>query len=312
MKNTPRHNFACLLFSATFLYGVFFVPHFFQTGNLYNIVLSTAVYGIVALGMMLILLGGAIDLSLGMQVAVASIVACRATACWGFELGILFTIIIGALIGWLNGAAVVLIHAAPVVTTLGSLTVLHGLGYILADAGENNGAIPVLRQLYHTSFGGFIPVPLLIFFLAFAGISILLKKTEWGANLYAIGGSVDACHMAGVPAGRVCRTAFLLAGICAATGGVLFASQMNTGSVILGENLNLIVLSSCVLGGISVVGGRGAPIGLVCGVAAIQVIQNIMSLYAIAASTQLLITGMILLITLVTDKRLQKRKEIVK
>ena len=200
-------------------------------------------------------------------------------------------------------------NAAPMVTTLGTLSVLQGTGYILAGAGgESGGAIPTLRQLFHSVSLGFVPTPMLIFLLTLLAAVVLLKKTALGASIYAMGGSAEACLMAGVPVRRICRVVFFLAGVCAAISGVLFASQMNTGSVVLGENLNLMVLSSCVVGGVSVVGGQGDPLRMISGVAAIQVIQNIMSLYAVAASTQLLITGLILVLILVFDRKLQGRK----
>ncbi len=305
MKRFFKGNYVFFLFAAAFLAGVIWVPYFTRPGNLMNLLLSSSIYAIVGIGTTFVLLTGAVDLSIGMQVAFSSILACLATGALGFFPGLVITLLCGALVGFINGSAINLLGVNPMIISLGSMSILRGLGLIASGKGVVCSD-PLLSGLF-TSRLGFMPVPVLLFLIIFALAFVLLRYTRLGISFYVIGGNPGAGRMAGIAVGKVRLAAFMLSGVLAALMGVLLASRMNTGSVTLGDDMTVSIISSCVIGGISTTGGKGKLLKMCFGVGLIQTINNIMSLLAVVASAQLLITGLVLVLVLLIDRLLQSR-----
>lgn len=297
-----RNNIFVLLF-VLLLFAILFVPHFSKAGNLYHLLLNTSNYGIAAVGMSLLLISGTIDISYGMQVALHSILVCYFTSAFGFFPGIVLTLLAGGIIGLLNYFLIWALRETSLFVTLGTMLILKGVGSFLTNRFPAKATDPMLCALYGSTVGP-IPFPILLFLLIAVGAVILLRRTRLGIGIYVAGGNAEAGKMAGLAMNHVRCTVFLLAGFCAALTGILVASHMNTGSILLGENFNLITLSSCVIGGISVSGGQGSLPRMFCGVLFIQIIQNILSLLSVPGSAQLFLTGIIVILVLLLDRNL--------
>lgn len=309
MKRFLREYYVLILFVLVFLTGVFRVPYFIKPGNIQNLLLSSALYGIVGIGTTFVLLTGAVDLSIGMQVAFSSILACISTAALGFWPGVFVTILAGCLTGCVNGAAINLMKVNPMIISLGSMSILRGLGLIASSGNDIVCSNSTLSGLFHHRVFGLIPLPVLLFLLLLVLGFVLLRYTRLGIGFYVIGSNPRAGHMTGIPVSRVRLAAFVLCGALAALTGLLLASRMNTGSVTLGDDMTISIISSCVIGGVSTIGGKGGLLRMSFGVLLIQTINNIMSLLAVAASAQLLITGLVLVLVLFIDRLLRSKEQ---
>lgn len=300
-------NYVFVLFILLFAAGLLGVPNFTKPTNLYNLLLSASIYGIAGTGAAFTLLTGAVDLSIGMQVAMSSILACVLTQSLGFWPGLALTLLFGCLTGLFNGAMVNFFKVSPMIITLGTMSILRGLGMAISSRADIRCADAALSGLFGRLLLGFFPLPTFIFLLILACGVILLRRTELGVDFYVIGGNQHSGYMLGIPVAGVRLAAFVLSGLLAALMGVFLASRMNTGSVSLGDDMTVSIISSCVIGGVSITGGKGSLLRMSAGVLLIQTVNNIMSLLAVAASAQLFITGLILVLVLMADRALRPR-----
>lgn len=284
------------------------VQYFFSWDNIVGLALSVSQIGMVACTMMFCLASRDFDLSVGSTVAFAGVFcAIVSNATGSVTLGIAASLVAGAFIGFVNGTVIAKLKINALITTLATMEIVRGLAFITSQ-GQ---AVGVTSEAFFTLgsaelFG--LPVPVWVTLACFVVFGVLLNKTIYGRNTLAIGGNPDAARLAGVSVDRVRIAIFLIQGLVAALAGIILASRMTSGQPNAGEGFELNVISACVLGGVSLMGGRASISGVLVGVLIMGTVQNAMSLMNIDAFYQYLVRGTILLIAVLVDQLKNRRQ----
>jgi ribose/xylose/arabinose/galactoside ABC-type transport system permease subunit len=209
-------------------------------------------------------------------------------------------LLFGLLVGAVNGLLVTAVGIPPFIATLGSMTVVQGLMLTYTDQQPIPGHVG-----WFTAFGAgnLGPVPVPTIFLAAAAVACywLLNHTRTGRNLYAVGGNPEAARLAGISLARHRFLPYVASGFCAALAGVLLASLLNTSTIHIGLDTPLAVLAASIMGGASLLGGRGSVGGTLLGVLALGVLANGMDLLGVFTYYQIAIRAAILVAVVVVD-----------
>jgi L-arabinose transport system permease protein len=297
-----------LIFIVLFAVLSFTVEYFFSWDNVVGLALSVSQIGMVACTMMFCLASRDFDLSVGSTVAFAGVMcAIVANATGSVVLGIAASLVAGAVIGAINGVVIAKLKINALITTLATMEIVRGLAFITS----HGQAVGVTSEAFFTLgalelFG--LPVPVWVTVACFVVFGVLLNKTIYGRNTLAIGGNPDAARLAGVAVDRTRIAIFLIQGVVAALAGIILASRMTSGQPNAGEGFELNVISACVLGGVSLMGGRASISGVLVGVLIMGTVQNAMSLMNIDAFYQYLVRGAILLIAVLVDQLKNRRQ----
>ena len=283
-----------------------FVPNFLSRMNLTGLLLAVSTVGMIACTMLFCLAAGDFDLSVGSVVAMAGVLtAVTINRTGSVALGISAGLVAGAIVGWFNGFVIASLGINALITTLATMQIVRGLAYIISgykSVGIRNERFFVLG----TSSPLGVPMPVLIMLVFFLVFGLLLRRTIFGRNALAIGGNIEAARLAGINVVRTKIVIFTLQGMVAAFAGVVLASRLTSGQPNNGQGLELQVISACVLGGVSLLGGIGSMLGVIVGVLIMGVVQNAMNLENIEAQYQYVVSGSILLAAVLID-RLQQR-----
>jgi len=284
------------------------VRYFFSWDNVVGLALSVSQIGMVACTMMFCLASRDFDLSVGSTVAFAGVLcAIVSNATGSVAIGVAVSLAAGALVGFVNGAVIAKLKINALITTLATMEIVRGLAFI-ASHGQAVGVTN--ESFFALGSAGFIglPVPVWVTLACFVVFGVLLNKTAYGRNTLAIGGNPDAARLAGVAVDRVRIAIFLIQGLIAALAGVILASRITSGQPNSGEGFELNVISACVLGGVSLMGGRASISGVLVGVLIMGTVQNAMSLMNIDTFYQYLVRGGILLVAVLVDQLKNRRQ----
>jgi L-arabinose transport system permease protein len=279
-----------------------FVDNFFTRANMEGLALAVSMTGMVACTMLFCLAAGDFDLSVGSVVACAGVLtAVVMNATGSAALGILAGLGMGAAAGFMNGLVVARLGINALITTLATMQMVRGLGFIVSD-----GKAVGIRQEGFFALGNSwvlgIPTPVWITILCFAAFGFLLRSTVFGRDTLAIGGNAEAAYLAGIPVVRAKVAIFAMQGVMAAFAGVVLASRMTSGQPNVALGFELEVISACVLGGVSLTGGVGAMSSVVAGVLIMGIVQNAMSLLNVPTFYQYVARGLILLVAVLFDR----------
>lgn len=284
-----------------------FVPNFFSAANFKNVGLAVTTIGIISCTMLLCLASGDFDLSIGSVVAFAMVICPVVMAkSDNIMLGIGVALVLGAVVGFVNGFVVAQLGINALITTLATMQIVRGLAYI-TTGGRTVGVMQPDFFVLGTSAWLGIPVPVWIMILCFVVFGLLLSRTTFGRNTLAIGGNSEAARLAGIPVVRTKIIIFTLQGLFAAFAGVILASRMASGQPSAGMGLELEVIAACVLGGVSLTGGIGSIWYVIAGVLIMGVVQNSMSLLNLPTFYQYVVRGAILLAAVLLDRFKQKK-----
>lgn len=279
-------------------------PHFLEASNLFNIGKQIATLGICTVGFGFVLITGGIDLSLGYQISlnvvVCGILMSQFDVPW--PLAVLAVLALGTVIGFVNGFIIATTGVAPLIVTLSMMTVLNGLSYLLSQGLPIFGFPSDFSVLGQGAVGG-IPVALFFLVAVWAIGLIILNKTYIGRYFYAIGNNSEAARLSGVNTKRTLMLVYALAGLFTAIGAVLLLSRLSSAQSSTGAGFEFSVLTACVLGGISVMGGRGTLFGAFVGVLIVGVLDNGLVLLNVSEYVQLVIKGVILLSAVIYDTK---------
>ena len=262
--------------------GALYDPNFLSADYLLQQLLTASFLGVIATGMMLVILLGHIDLSIPWTISIGGMMATGATGILGSTLGvplaIPFGIACGVAVGLVNGFGVAYLRAPSMIFTLGTNAVAQGLMvYHTGGFAPQDSATPFMRSVV---VGHIIPGvmnPVLIWLALGAATIFMLTRTSLGRQIYAIGNRERAVFLSGVDTRRVLLICFAISGGCAAAGGVLLAGWANRSYQAMGDPYLLPTIAAVVLGGSSILGGRGRYTGTVAGVILITLLQSILS-----------------------------------
>lgn len=295
-----------VVFAALFLACCLFVPNFASLINMKGLGLAVSLAGMVACGMLFCLASGDFDLS------VASIIACAGVTTAvvinhteSVTIGILAGLALGAAFGLMNGFVIAKLKINALITTLATMQIARGLGYIISDGKAVGIVEESFFEIGNTNLLG-VPMPIWITILCFILFGFLLSKTTFGRNTLAIGGNEEAARLAGVNVVRTKIIIFTLSGLISAFAGIILASRMTSGQPMTSIGFELIVISSCVLGGVSLKGGVGKISYVIAGVLILGTVENAMNLLNISPFAQYVVRGLILLAAVIFDRYKQQ------
>lgn len=297
------------VFAVLFIICLVFVPNFASIINMKGLGLAISMSGMVACGMLFCLASGDFDLS------VASVIACAGVTCAvvinmteSIYIGILAGLLLGALCGLVNGFVIAKLKINALITTLATMQIVRGLAYIISDGKAVGIQEEAFFEFGNASWFG-VPVPIWITLFCFVLFGFLLNKTTFGRNTLAIGGNEEAARLAGVPVVRTKIIIFILTGLVSAAAGIILASRMTSGQPMTSMGYELIVISACVLGGVSMKGGVGKISYVIAGVLILGTVENAMNLLNISPFTQYVVRGGILLAAVIFDRYKSARKD---
>jgi ribose transport system permease protein len=279
---------------------------FFLGSNIRIIGTSAAIIGVLAVGQTIIIILGALDISVGSMAGLASVSSAMIFVATSNNagLGIGFALLLGISLGLLNGCIVVFGRVNPIIATLATLAAYKGLAQLVSDgrAQGYTGADPVFVFLARGSVLG-IPTLVVVFGLVALGAHLLLAYTDIGRNIYAIGGNDSAARLAGININKYILACYALTGMLAALAGILITARTGSGQPISGsEGLELEAITAAALGGCSFKGGRGAIGGTVLAVILLGVLSNGMTLLDINSFWQNVAKGTLLVVAVVVQQ----------
>ena len=268
---------------------------FLTADNMANLARQVAIFGIIAVGQLLVILTAGIDLSVG---SVLGLTGCVTAELLVHGVGIPIAIAagfgVGIAIGLFNGSLVAYGKMPPFIVTLGMLGIARGVVLVMTDASTIQ---PLPDAFGNIANGDFIGIPnLLWMFLAVVIVtSFVLRRTVFGRYIYAIGSNPESARLSGVPVTRVLVAVYSIAGLLAAVGGVLFMSRLNAGIPTAGTGYELNAIAACVIGGASLFGAKGGAFGAAAGALIVATLNNGGNLLAVNAFyLQIIIGGLIL------------------
>ncbi len=286
-------------------------PNFLKPSNLLNITNQIAVIAIVAIGMTMVIITGGIDLSVGSLMALSAVIAtllirevfgAREASPWGMTVACLAAIALAGVIGLFTGSLVTLFAIPPFIATLSIMLIASGLAQVLSD-GESIYQIPnTFVWLGRGADLGSIPNAVVLMALLYILAHLLMTRTVLGRYIYAVGGNAEAARLSGVPVRRVIVLVYVLTGILAGLGGVILASQLQTGNPNYGLKYELYAIAAVVVGGTSLSGGEGKIISTLLGAFLIAVIHNGMNLTGVRSHVQDIVLGSVILGAVLVDK----------
>ena len=286
-------------------------PNYFTVSNFLIMASHVAIFGLLAIGMLLVILNGGIDLSVGSTLGLAGVIA-------GFlmqgvtlpQLGVilyppvwvvvLLTCLMGAVVGAVNGVLIAWLRVPAFVATLGVLYVARGIALLMTNGltYNNLGGRP---DLGNTGFDwlGFnrlagVPIGVIVLLVFAVVCHVLLTRTAFGRWLYASGGNERAAELSGVPVKRVQISVYMLSGICAAVAGLVLSSQLTSAGPTAGTTYELTAIAAVVIGGAALTGGRGTVIGTMLGAFVIGFLSDGLVIIGVSAYWQTVFTGAVI------------------
>jgi len=283
---------------------------FLNSNNIFTVLRQAAIVSIIAIGEMLIMLLGGMDVSLAAVLGFSGIIAASLMVNYNVppELAGLVCILIGGLIGFINGILVTIVRINAVIATLGMMNVLNGMALAYTQGKTIVG--PQLDQIAFLSRGyiGAIPFPVILMFVFYIVFYIILNKTVFGAHIYAIGNNDKASWLAGIKVDRMKILAFTVAGFLAGFSGLLQASRQGSATSSMGNEFLFPILTGVILGGISLSGGRGRIQNTLIACIFLMTITNGMVLLGISLYVQGIVSGLILIVALSLDRLRYRRR----
>jgi ribose transport system permease protein len=289
----------CILFA-------FLSPNFLTGGNIVNILRQASINIVLATGMTFVILTGGIDLSVGSILAVSAVVGLLVSLLPALSwAAVPAALLAGLLLGLVNGALITFLDVPPFIVTLGSLTALRGVAFLIAK-----GTTLINRDINFAwvgnSYVGPLPWLVIIALLTVIASWFVLRQTVLGVQIYAVGGNERAARLTGIKVNRVLLFVYGVSGLLAGLGGVMSASRLYSASGILGQGYELDAIAAVILGGTSFTGGIGTIGGTLLGALIIAILNNGLTLLNLSYFWQLVVKGLVIILAVVID-RLRRR-----
>ena len=293
---------------AIILITFIFRRDFLSVTNFAAIFTQIPFIAIVALGVSFPLMTGNIDISTGRVAGFAGII--MAAMCYEHNWPILPAILVGLAcgigIGIVNGILVVHVGVPAFVGTMGTLYMVGGARYLFIHGYQLNITDPLI-DFFDKRIGGMLPY-FWIMIALYVIVFILIKYTLWGRRIRAVGDNAEVASLAGINVKRMQMTAYILSGFFSAISGILFALDLGYGLPETGDGWEFRAIAGCVVGGVSLSGGKGSPLGILIGVALIQIAESAIIFLGVPSTMQIAVRGALMAGAVLFDIYRQKRK----
>lgn len=299
-----------IIFLAIVIVLAIVAPTFRKPMNLFNVVKQASVNGVLAFGMMIVVLTAGIDLSIGSIVGVSGVCAALFAHPGEFPLivPILTALGVGLLFGFFNGVGVAYGGLPPFIITLGIMSVARGLALVISKGVPIINLKPSFISIASDSLFG---LPYLAFYFIGTAVvfAVLLEKTVFGRHVYMIGGNATAARVSGINVKVHLVIVYMISGLCSGLGGLLMASRTNQGSPTMGQSYEMDAVTAVVIGGVSMSGGSGKWYGTVVGALLIAVIENALTIFGVDSNWKQVVKGLIIIGAVLMDVKSKGSKE---
>lgn len=303
---------------AIIIFFSFMSPYYFTVNNFLIMSSHVAIFGLLALGMLLVILNGGIDLSVGSTLGLCGVFAGFLMQGVNIEfLGMTFypslwvvvvlTCLLGAAVGTVNGVLVAHFKVPAFVATLGTMYVARGIALLMTN-GLTYNQLDGKPELGNTGFEwlGFnrlagIPISVIVLVVVAVLCGLMIRRTAFGRWLYASGGNETAADLSGVPIKRVKVTVYLLSGVCAALAGLVLSSQLTSAGPTAGTTYELTAIAAVVIGGAALTGGRGTVRGTILGALVIGYLSDGLVIIGVSAYWQTVFTGTVIVLAVLLN-----------
>lgn len=283
-------------------------PYFLTVSNLLNVLQQTAINAIIAVGMTYVIISAGIDLSVGSLLAFSGVVLASALqAELPLPVAILIGLLTGTLGGLLNGLLVSFGKLPPFISTLGMMSVARGAALVYSDGRPISGFDPTFRGIA-TGEVFFVPVPVILMGLVYVVSHQVLKRTRFGRYTYAIGGNEEAAILSGVNVKFHKTMVYALSGLMSALAAVVLTARLNSAQPTAGIMYELDAIAAAVIGGTSLMGGEGTLPGTLVGALIMSVLKNGLNLLGVSSFLQQIVIGSVIIIAVLLDTQLKRRR----
>ena len=318
IKTQISKNGIFILLIIAFVIFSLITKSFFTLSNIANIGFSLPIQGIIALTMTLIIISGNLDLSVGAIIAFSGVLTAIFIMDfnWSDIKAIAVVLIVGILIGLINGFLIAILRINSIIVTLGMLLTLRGFSYVLVGHGEGYSRMISRGLMGEETFSLFvflgrekiswIPIPIIIMIVLFIIFWFLLNRTTFGRQIYAIGGSISAARFSGIRVSKYILIIFILSSVMSSLSGIIMASQLSGGLAGAGDGFELSIVSAVLLGGASLSGGKGSLIGTLGAVGFLVVLRNGFNIAHLGVAWFYILSGVVLIIAVLIDSLREK------
>lgn len=276
-------------------------PYFLTLDNIETVAIQTAVIGVLTIAQLLVIITGGIDLTVGATLAFSMVISAKLLkGGWPLGAGILVALAVGSAVGYINGFVVTKMKIPPFIATLGMQGILRGAALIITDGLPVSG-LPAAINWFGRGKLGFLPVSVLIMALLAVVFQIILSKTVFGRQIYALGSNSEATRLAGIDVGSRTRLVYMLSGMLAGIAGILLMGRLSAAQPTAATGYESNAIAASVIGGASMLGGVGTVWGAIVGAFIMSVLTNGFTLLHVNTFFQQSAIGFILIMAVYLD-----------
>lgn len=277
-------------------------PRFATLLNMQNVMRQAAPLALLASGQAVVLIAGGVDVSVGSIIALTSV--CMVGTVWGAGVipGIVVAVLVGGMIGMVNGSIIAFWSVNAFVVTLAMMTTVRGLALYSTGGIPLYGDIPESMLFLGNGHIGPVPFALFVSALGFGILYYFLRLTPAGRQTYAIGGNKEAARVAGIKTTPITILAYTISGLFAGAAGAVLTSRGGIGAPNMGAGRELDAIAAAVIGGVAFGGGEGRVFGIILGVLILSIIKNGLNLFNVSSFVQLIVIGIIIIAAVVVDR----------
>lgn len=278
---------------------------FYQPANLLEIMLQSSINAIIAVGMTLVVMTKGIDLSVGSIVGLSSMVTASLLD-YGVVAGTLAGLLLGTACGLVNGVLIAKLKLPDFIVTLGMLSIYRGAALISTNGQPIYGIDRTFRAIFAGSLAG-IPTPVLLALAVAVAAFLLVRFTSLGEHIVAVGGNEEAARLSGIDVDRVKISVYALSGLLSSLAGFILVARIGAAEPIGGTGFELQAIGAAVIGGASLFGGKGNPLGSLVGALTLGTMQNGLTLLNVPSFWQYVATGAVVILAVLADQVTRRR-----
>jgi ribose transport system permease protein len=285
---------------------------FLTIANWMNILRQTAINALIALGMLMVLLTGGIDLSVGPVCALSGCVmgVLLKAGVSNVVVLILAGLTVGLLAGTVNGLLFTQLKLPhPFVSTMGTRMMFRGLALMITGAAPISGFPNGILFLGYANVADFFPICFLVVIIIFIIASVFLNRTELGREIYSVGGNKEAARLSGINVKATLNFTYIMSGLMASVAGIVLLGRISCAFPIAGETFDMDSIAACVIGGASFLGGKGTASGTLIGALLIAIIRNGLDLLGAMSDAQYVVIGAVIIGAVLLDVLRTKAEE---
>ena len=279
--------------------------NFYQPANVIDIMLQSSINAVIAVGMTLVIITKGIDLSVGSIVGVSSMVAASLLP-YGVTVGIAGGLLVGLVCGLVNGILIARLKLPDFIVTLGTMSIFRGAALIYTDGKPIYGIDKTFRQIFAGEFLG-LPTPVLIALIIALLAYLTIRFTSLGEQIVAVGGNEEAARLSGIDVDRIKIAVYAASGLLSSLAGFILVARIGAAEPIGGNGFELQAIGAAVIGGASLFGGEGNPLGTLIGALTLGAMRNGLTLLNVPSFWQFVATGIVVILAVLVDQLMRKR-----